>query len=710
MVQIFRKHVKFGELGLKLSTLVLIDQPSNRGADMHQSSSRFLAFVALFSAVILGGYAHARDLTLLPRCGGRYGLCGYVQSGSGGKLLPYTVPDGPVVIPFDFEEAKWFSEDLAAVRTNGRFGYIDKRGTIIIPPRFNAAGEFKGGYAEVRIDGASAVIDRRGRVVISAQFERILPFTGTTFIAQPIGRSPHRSDADLSPLTENFSLYPEGTAGLYRLGRGWVTPQDLSFAKFGPPERGLIWAAKRTESGEEMWGLMRTDGSWQIKPRYSHAQQLMENRAVVRGRPDGLPWGDNRSHDDPSGAVDENGQLTVPLVFPHLSYWRGGYGTAFDRRPYSPTGQEQHPRQGLVRPDGHLLGGRYFDEVDIGENGRLPRVRAGSQWFSITSSGELVSDEAEGRTVMQCPGGLILRQRGARTEFSHPARASSIGVFDNKYFQSKDCAGPIPVQSNGRWGYVTQDGRYLGDGNGFENTFGFSGSYAAVKQGGKWGVIDLTGRFTVKPQFDELRPDRGMFRVGRTEPGRWIDGTGKSVSRPDDPGAEPRRLLDCGGGIELFEDKGLWGLREVGGKTVIAPKYRVISCFAHGVAWVVRDDRKAWCPISPDGTFRDDLDCRQYYYFQEWTDSHAESFADDPFESNVLWNRAYLEYASGRRHESPKWISDFGGSTSMGAGPAGAKVGNLQHEDVKRLALLGGLGAVSVIGAIALTGRMTTRR
>lgn len=665
-----------------------------------------VAFIAVVSSFWLASLAQARDLTLLPRCGGRYGLCGYVQSLSGGKLLPYTVPDGPVVVPFDFEEAKWFSEGLAAVRIKGRFGYIDKRGTVVIPPRFNAAGEFRGGYAEVRIDGASGIIDRRGRVVISAQFERIVPFTGTTFIAQPTrSQSSHHSDVNLSPLTEDFSFYPEGTAGLYRLGRGWVTAPDLSFNKFGPPERGLIWAARRAESGEQLWGLIRTDGTWQIAPRYSHTQQLMDNRAVVRGRPDGRPWGDSRSHDDPSGAVDENGRLKVPLVFPHLSYWRGGYGLAFDRRPYSPTGQEQHPRQGIVRPDGSLLGDRYFDEVDISENGSLPRALVGDQWHSVTPDGRLIADQADGRIVQQCPGGLTIRQRGSRMEFSHPTRTTPIGAFDNKYFQSRDCAGAIPVQSRGRWGYVTQDGRYLGGANGFESTFSFSGSYAAVKLHGKWGVIDLNGRFTVSPQFDDLNPDRGVFRIGRAEPGRWIDGTGKSVSRPTDPAADPRRLLDCGGGIEMFDRNGLWGLREIGGKTVIEPQYRVTSCFTHGVAWVVRDDRKAWCPIDPDGKLREDMDCRQNYFFQSQTDSHPEKFADDPFESNVLWNRAYLDYASGRRREPPKWIGDFGGAVVMGAGPAGATIGRLQSEDSKRLALLGTLGAISAIGLFALYGR-----
>lgn len=211
----------------------------------------------------------------------------------------------------------------------------------------------------------------------------------------------------------------------------------------------------------------------------------------------------------------------------------------------------------------------------------------------------------------------------------------------------------------------------------------------------------------MQPEFDDLSPDRGVFRVGRAELGRWIDGAGKSVARPTDLQSDPRRLLACGGGIELFDRNGLWGLREVGGKTVIEPKYRVTSCFANGVAWVVRDDRKAWCPIDPSGKFREDLDCRQYYYFQEWTDSHPEQFASDPFENNVLWNRAFLDYASGRRPEPPKWVSDFGGATSRGAGPAGATIGRLDHGMAKRIALLGGLSAFSAVGLLALYSRKT---
>jgi hypothetical protein len=616
------------------------------------------------------------------------------------------VPDAPVVIAFNFEEAKWFSEGLAAVRIQGRFGYIDTRGKLVIAPQYKAAGEFRGGYAEVKINGSSGIIDRQGRVVIPAQFERILPFTGTTFIAQPIGPQPtHRPDANLSPLVENFSLYPEGTAGLYRLGKGWVTPQNLSFLGFGPPERGLIWAARREEGRGELWGLLKIDGNWQVTPRYSHVQELMENRAVVKGRSDGRASAGGESENELWGAVDEIGQLKVPLKFAHMSYWRGGYGTGFDMRPYSSSGIEQKPHEAIVRPDGALLGGRFFDEVDISENGNLPRARIGDRWFSVTADGQIISDQADGRTIMQCTGGLMLRQRGSRTEFSHPTRATPIGTFDNKYFQSSDCTRPILVQSKERWGFVTQDGRYIGGANGFESSSGFSGSYAAVKVDGRWGVIDLNGQFTVRPEFDELRPDHGAFRIGRGEPGRWIDGLGKRVPRPTDPEADPRRLLNCGGGIELFDRDGLWGLREVGGETVIEPKYRVVSCFSAGVSWVARDERKAWCPIGPDGELREEIDCRQFYYFEYSTDSHPESFASDPFESNVLWNKAYLDYASGRRAEPPKWISRFGASTGMGAGPAGAAVGEPNDQGSIRLTLLCGLGVVLGTGFFALRGR-----
>ena len=90
----------------------------------------------------------------ISRCGGPFQLCGYAERESGTLRIPQT-----------FEVAKEFSEGLAAVRIDGRYGFIDPTGKIVIAPRFEAAGPFTGGYAEVRLDGASGAIDRSGKLV-----------------------------------------------------------------------------------------------------------------------------------------------------------------------------------------------------------------------------------------------------------------------------------------------------------------------------------------------------------------------------------------------------------------------------------------------------------------------------------------------------------------------------------------------------------------
>jgi WG containing repeat len=67
----------------------------------------------------------------------------------------YIDPNGKLVIPLQFNEAREFSEGLACVkkelRVNGKldwfFGYIDKSGTFVIKPQFTYPGRFWHGLA-----------------------------------------------------------------------------------------------------------------------------------------------------------------------------------------------------------------------------------------------------------------------------------------------------------------------------------------------------------------------------------------------------------------------------------------------------------------------------------------------------------------------------------------------------------------------------------
>ena len=615
--------------------------------------SNFLLALLLIAFPAAAGAPAGQD-ELVSRCGGPFQLCGYVERSSGAQRIPQR-----------FEIASPFSEGLAAVRIDGLYGYVDPTGKIVVAPRFRAAGSFSDGYAEVRLDGASGIIDRSGRLIVPARFSRIIPFTDDAFIAVPLQPNrPPTADPDvrLEGLSDPYPWSGLEGAGLYHRHKGWLTDQDLTFSLFDAPKRGLIWGGRKDEHNEQIWGLLKSDGTWQVTPRYNHVQRLMETHAVVTSMPDySLP--PLKSRDAIRwGAVDRDGKLVVPLKFAHLSYWRGGYGYAREGKPSYSDGSSGSTRTGIVRADGTLLAGRYFNEVDISEDGTLPRARLGEKWYSIEPGGRLVPDQLEGRPLVECAGGLKIIRRGAMVEFRRPGDGRSVGLFDTGYFRERECPGPFAAKRDGKWYMVLEDGSVLGGENGLENFYSFAGNHAAVQVEGKWGIIDRSGAFTVAPRFAKLRPDgKGTFAVGEGDATYWINAAGERVEKPVIAKPTPEQALTCAGGLRFVQSDGLWGLQDGTGKVVIEPRFRALSCFNQGVSWAAAPGGKAWCPIGPNGRRRDALECRETFYAVIVTEHHPEKLSEDPFGSSVLWNRAWLDFLAGKRAEPPRWISRFGG-------------------------------------------------
>jgi WG containing repeat len=63
-----------------------------------------------------------------------------------------------------FEDASQFCQGLAAVRSGGKWGYIDHSGSWAIEPRFISADSFWHGLARVAWENHRGYIDRTGRV------------------------------------------------------------------------------------------------------------------------------------------------------------------------------------------------------------------------------------------------------------------------------------------------------------------------------------------------------------------------------------------------------------------------------------------------------------------------------------------------------------------------------------------------------------------
>lgn len=438
---------------------------------------RTLAILIGIVCMVMPGAVTAQTPDWWVRCGGPFQLCGYVERGTAEPRLP-----------FEYEAAKPFRDGLAAVRIDGRWGYIDPQGNLAIPPIYADAMPFRGDLAEVRIDGSSGVIDRTGRVVLAPQFERAIHFAGDVFIVVPKGSADDSwswGDSDLR------SLNGFGEAGLYDLHRGWLTETNLKFTTFDDPARGLLWAG-RGEPYREIWGLMRTDGSWQISPQYSYVQRLIGGRAIVRSlMDDSLPT-EARFESIKSGAVNADGELVVPFERRWLGAWRGQYAAA-GRLGASPgvRPSDGQPEAGLVTLDGELLGGRYFDQVRVAEDGSLPRVRLGNVWYSLSASGELLPDQLD-------------EPRPAGAERSSAARGVNAEWIDGSVSpiarppdtrSALTCPGGLTLfKSEGRWGMQDGDGNVVvRPESRVINCFSHGSAWAVSWEGREWCPIGPDG-------------------------------------------------------------------------------------------------------------------------------------------------------------------------------------------------------------------------
>ena len=85
---------------------------------------------------------------------------------------------GKEVIPFIYDWANPFSEDLACVKLKGKWGFIDKQGnTVIHLKKYNYADSFSEGLALVVLKGKWGFIDKHGYTVIPFKYDYARSFS-----------------------------------------------------------------------------------------------------------------------------------------------------------------------------------------------------------------------------------------------------------------------------------------------------------------------------------------------------------------------------------------------------------------------------------------------------------------------------------------------------------------------------------------------------
>lgn len=87
-----------------------------------------------------------------------------------GMTVPAMAVDYTEVVPCQYDDVGYFSEGLAAVEKDGKWGYIDKMGKEVVPCIYDDVETFSDGVAFVREGIYWGLIDKTGKKVIPCKY------------------------------------------------------------------------------------------------------------------------------------------------------------------------------------------------------------------------------------------------------------------------------------------------------------------------------------------------------------------------------------------------------------------------------------------------------------------------------------------------------------------------------------------------------------
>jgi len=211
-----------------------------------------------------------------------------------------TPPDTTGLHPVDYslERLGPFSSGLAAVRQQGKWGYVDKTGKLAIPFRFEEATRFGGNWASVRERGRWRIVDRSGQAVsIPRPLARLSRFSEGLAAAKASaeGKWGYVDETGTFLIPPQFDRADDFSQGLaaVALGDRWfyVTPRG-AIALVTPYYRSYSFTADGLalfqETREGKYGYVRQDGKVAIPATYAEARPFSEGLAPVRM---GSRWG-----------------------------------------------------------------------------------------------------------------------------------------------------------------------------------------------------------------------------------------------------------------------------------------------------------------------------------------------------------------------------------------------------------------------------------
>lgn len=221
---------------------------------------------------------------------------------------------GKRVIEPQFPDIHSFREGYAPVKMDNKWGLIDRKGKYAIPPSYEDIGEFAEGLAPAQMKNRWGFVDRKGNTIIPHQFAEAKTFSqgkAAVRLANLWGYIDKKGRMVIKPAFTSAGSFGEGLAPVQapdkwgyinEKGKAAIEPQFDMAMEFSS---GLAAVMSDTK-----WGFINQKGKFAINPLYEDAQTFSEKLAAVQT---GDKW----------GYIDTKGKEAIPSSFP-FSFQQAG--------------------------------------------------------------------------------------------------------------------------------------------------------------------------------------------------------------------------------------------------------------------------------------------------------------------------------------------------------------------------------------------------
>ena len=354
---------------------------------------------------------------------------------------------GEYVIKPEFDEVDEFSEGLARVKVDGKYGYIDYNGKMVVEPSFVLAKQyFSNGLAGVYIDTVEwqqwkdgkhlcyakkvGFIDKTGRYVIKPQYDNAGNFRHGLAWIEIGGKCGFIDKAGNMVVEPQFDWRPEYKNGFY------IVSKHRNY----------------------YYGLVDTTGKIIFEPQSFVEPIFCEGYAQISTDEKFNGFGYLRPSN--YGYIDKTGKIVIEPQFDFSQDFCNGFAQVYDRTS---------ELYGFINRKGDLVIPYQFKEAeDFSENG-LAAVRLNDKWGYIDTTGKFVIEPK-----FQYAG-----------SFRNGMAQVKVIINDEKWECIDTTGKTVPAPDCYACGY-------------FENGF------ATFRKNGKVGIIDTTGKIIIEPKYDEI--------------------------------------------------------------------------------------------------------------------------------------------------------------------------------------------------------------